>query len=198
MTMPVPTPATSLLRPILQFAALLATMALFSSSAARAQSSGKGVELHANGQATAAEVGLPAYPGATIYKEKDSDSGALDMGLTFGDFHFRVVAASYQTGDSPAKVLDFYRKPLARYGDVLECDHGNPVGALKVARSGLTCSSSDGQHVEVNGSSSDDHELRVGTPSRFRIVAIAEPHSTQTRFGVVLVELPKDTDDKAK
>ena len=184
---------------LLQSAALLATITLFANVAARAQSSGKGAELHANGQATAADVGLPAYPGATLYKEPDSDSSAVDMGLTFGDFHFRLVAASYQTGDSPARVLDYYRKPLARYGDVLECDHGKPVGTLTVARSGLTCSSSDGGHVDVNGNSSDDHELRVGTPNKFRIVAIAEQHSTQTRFGVVLVELPKDSDaDKSK
>lgn len=182
----------SLLRLSLSFACIVSPAV-----PALAQSSGKGVELHANGQATAADVGLPTYPSASLYKEPGSDSSSVDMGLSFGDFHFRVIAASYKTGDTPEKVLEFYRKPLSRYGEVLECDHGKPVGALKVAHSGLTCSdSAHGDHLQVNGDSSDDHELRAGTPSKFRIVGIGAPVDNSTRFGLVFVELPKDSDAK--
>lgn len=165
--------------------------------AARGQSHG-GMELHANGNVTAAEVGLPAFPGATLYKEPGNDSGAVDLGMTFGDFHFRVVAASYLTSASPDRVLDFYRKPLARYGDVIECDHGKPVGAAKMTKSGLTCSDSDhDSHLQFNGESSDGHELRAGTPHHFRIVGIGEPKDGSTHFGLVEVELPKDSDKKS-
>lgn len=183
---------------LLRFSAISAALALGCTAPAAAQSSSKGAEMHVNGQATAADVGLPGYPGATLYTAPGNDSSSVDLGLSFGNFHFRVIAASYKTGDTPEKVLDFYRKPLSRYGDVLECDHGKPVGALKVAHSGLTCSGDGDNHMQAGSSpdSATDHELRAGTPSKFRIVGIGEPVGSSTRFGVVLVELPKDSDSK--
>ncbi|WP_353069599.1 hypothetical protein RBB75_03875 [Tunturibacter empetritectus] len=161
-----------------------------------AQKPDGGVELHAKSNITAADVGLPIYPGATLFKDADNDA-AVDMGLTFGDFHFKLMAASYVTSDSPAQVLAFYRKPMSRYGEVLECDHGKPVGALTVTRSGLTCSDDHGGHVQVNDSSSD-HELRAGSPLRYRIVGLDRSHSGPTHFGLVYLELPKDSDEKQK
>ncbi|HTW45961.1 MAG TPA: hypothetical protein VMD58_10485 [Acidobacteriaceae bacterium] len=160
---------------------------------------GLNLELHANGRASAAEIGLPMYPGATLYqnpKNKDSDSQA-DLGFTFGDFHMEVIAVSYVTHDPAAKVLKFYRKPLSRYGQVLECDHGKPVGKLTVTNTGLTCSDEHGGHVQVNGSpnSGDDVELRAGWPHKFRVVGIDASHAGETRFGLVYLELPRDKDN---
>lgn len=167
----------------------------------RAQSSDVNLALHAKGHTTAADIGMPEYPGAKPYKErgKDNDS-AVDLGFSFGETNFRLMAASYVTGDSTDQVLAFYRKPLSRYGDVLECDHGKPVGKLTVARSGLTCSSQSGRDVHVNGSgdSSNDRELRAGSPHKFRIVGIDESHTGSTRFGLVYIELPKDDDKDGK
>lgn len=167
--------------------------------------SGLNLALHANSQATAADVGLPAYPGATLYRQPDDkgkqdNDSSLDMGFTFGDFHFSIVAVSYETGDSPEQVLAFYRKPLSRFGEVLECDHGKPVGKLTITSTGLTCSSDHGGHVQVNSSanSSDDHELRAGSPHKYRIVGIDDSHAGKTHFGLVYLELPKDTDKKAE
>jgi len=184
-------------RPFAGFAAVTLACA---GLAGLAQSPNKGVELHAKSDITAADIGIPAFPGATPYKEPGSDSGAVDLGLTFGDFHFRVLAASYLTTASPAQVLDFYRKPLSRYGEVLECDHGKPVGAIKVARGGLTCSSSEGDHMQAGSSpdSATDHELRAGTPHHYRIVGIDQPKGGSTHFGVVEVELPKDAETGKK
>jgi hypothetical protein len=164
---------------------------------AHSQSSDNGFELHANGNITASDVGLPAYPGSKLVKT--DNNSAVDMGFTFGDTHFRLVAANYLSADSPAQILDFYRKPLARYGEVLECDHGKPVGALKVARSGLTCSTKSKDHLNVQGNvdSSDDHELRAGTPEKIHIVGIGEKQGAGIHFGLVYVELPKDSGAKA-
>jgi hypothetical protein len=166
--------------------ALLGTILSAGAWPAVGQDSGKGFELHTNGNATAADVGLPAYPGSKLSKDPDSNS-AVDMGFTFGDTHFRLVAANYVSGDSVGQILDFYRKPLARYGDVLECDHGKAVGATKTARSGLTCGDSNGNQV-----SSEDHELRSGTPEKFRIVGIGQREGSKIHFGLVYLEMPKD------
>lgn len=152
--------------------------------------------LHANSHATATDIGLPEYPGAAPYKnpdDKDSDS-AVDLGFTFGSAHFMVKAASYTTRDSPAQVLDFYRKPLSRYGQVLECDHGHPVGSLTVTHTGLTCNDDVGIHSGSKDDSSGGHELRAGQPTRYRLVGIDESHAGSTHFGMAYIELPKGSD----
>lgn len=169
--------------------------------------SGLNLSLHANSHASAADIGLPAYPGAFPYKvggergNKDNDS-SLDMGLVLGDFHLSVVVAGYETGDSPEQVLKFYRKALSHYGEVLECDHGNPIGKLTMTDTGLTCSSDHdgGGHVQVNGSgnSANDHELRAGSPHKYRVAGIDDVTAGKTHFALVYLELPKDTDKKAQ
>ena len=174
--------------------ALFATMPFFDSAISFGQNSDVNLALHANSHASAADVGLPAYPGATLFKDTDNDSAA-DLGLTLGDFHFRLMAVNYVTSDSPAQVLAFYRKPLSRYGQVLECDHGKPVGALTVTRSGLTC----GQvQIGDNTNSSTDHEIRAGSLHQYRIVGIDQAHPGSTRFGLVYLDLPKDGSEKTK
>jgi hypothetical protein len=106
-----------------------------------------------------------------------------------------VKAVSFVTPDSPEHVLEFYRKPLAKFGEVLECNHGKPVGSLTIAKSGLTCGDRKSGRMTVNGSDSD-HELRAGTPEQFRIVGIDSTENGKTKFGLVALVLPKDKDGK--
>jgi hypothetical protein len=159
-----------------------------------AQDSGFNFAMHANAQTTAKDVGLPAYPGAHLYKRSNND-GAFDLGFTFGNTTFRMMGASYISADSPTDVLAFYRKALGRYGDVLECIDDNAVGALTTTESGLTCSkTSDGHfHIDSHPDFSGNHELRAGTPHRFRIVAFDDAKSGPTRFVLFYVEVPKHT-----
>jgi hypothetical protein len=170
-----------------------AAMAIACLAMAPAKASGLQIDLHANSKVTAADVGLPAYPGASPYKEKDKDDDSADLGLILGAFHFRLKVATFIVTDTPGHLLDFYRKPLAHYGDVLECDHGKPVGSVTTTHSGLTCSDSKGDSIN-----SDEHQLRAGTPHQFRIVTVqkADQDSAQnsTRFSLVYVELPKDNE----
>jgi hypothetical protein len=181
--------------PLFSSVPLLAAVFLFSAGGtSRAQNSGVDLALHANSNASAVKIGLPAYPGAAFYKDADNDSAA-DLGLTINEFHFTLLAANYETGDSPEKVLSFYRKPLSRYGEVLECNQGSPTGSLKVTRSGLTCGQGQGNG---NTNSSTGHELRAGSPNQFRIVGIDESHPGATRFGLVYLELPKESSEKTK
>jgi hypothetical protein len=176
--------------PLVPVAAIVA--ALWLAGSCFGQDSGFDMSAHANSHATAKQIGLPEYPGATPYKEKDSDSSSADLGFVLNSFHFSMQVASYVTTDSPEQVLAFYRKPLAKYGEVLECDHGKPVGALTVTKSGLTCGDSKSGHMTVNGSDSD-HELRAGTPQQYRIVGIDTTEAGKTKFGLVALVLPKDS-----
>jgi hypothetical protein len=43
------------------------------------QNSDFNLNVHANSHATAKDIGLPAYPGATPFKDKDSDSSSADL-----------------------------------------------------------------------------------------------------------------------
>lgn len=181
---------------VLSAMVLLAIITFCGSATSFGQNSDGDVELHANSHASAAGIGLPVYPGATVYKDKENDSGG-DLGLSFGDFHFSLMAINYVTKDSPEQVLGFYRKPLSRYGQVLECDHGKPVGSLTVTRSGLTCDQKDSGNTASDSSSG--HEIRAGSPQKFRIVGIDESsHAGLTRFALVYLELPKDSNKKAQ
>jgi hypothetical protein len=160
-----------------------------------AQNSDFKLELHANKHVSAAEIGLPAYPGATLAKETDDDNTA-DLGFTFGDTHFRIMVTKYITTGTAESVLSFYRKPLSRYGEVLECNDGKPVGAPTVAQSGLSCAEQKegGLSVTDHGLSSAGHELRAGSSHQFRVVCIDKSHPESTHFWLVYIELPKDHD----
>jgi hypothetical protein len=162
----------------------------FGGVAAWAQSGS--AEAHAQGAATAATVGLPVYPGARLYKEEKSNGWGADLGLSFGDFHFRLVVASYAAAATGEQILGFYRTALAKYGDVLECENGKPVGALKVAKSGLTCADDDDSGGGVHGSvKAGEWELRAGIPGKYRMVALGDLVGKEQRFAVLLLELPK-------
>jgi len=179
---------------VLPAAAMLAV--LLPGTPSLAQDSDFKLDMHANNHATAKEIGLPEYPGAKLYREKDNDSSSADLGLILNSFHFSVQAVSYVTGDLPEQVLAFYRKPLAKYGEVLECDHGKPVGSLTVTKSGLTCGDHGHGQVSVNGTGGDDHELRAGSPEAFHLVGIDSSAAGKTKFGLVALVLPKDESGK--
>jgi hypothetical protein len=190
---------------LIAFAFTLATG--LAAPACHAQSDGINMSLHANSdKTTAADIGLPAYPGATPYKKDGDNSQSADLGFAFGDFKFTLKVADYQTSDSPAKVFGFYRTALGHYGQVLECDHGKPLGSPTVTNTGLTCGDDnnkkkDGDHgngVQINGNnSSDSRELRAGTPKHYRIVALNDANDSngKTRFSLIYLELPKDSDE---
>ena len=154
-----------------------------------AQNSDFNLSVHANSHATAKDIGLPAYPGATPFKDKDSDAAA-DLGFALNSVHFNLQMATFMTKDLRQQVIEFYRNALAKYGDVLECNHGKPVGSLTATGSGLTCGDHGDGSMTVNGSDSD-YELRAGRPEHFRIVAVDNTEPGKTKFKLMALVLPK-------
>ena len=71
-------------------------------------------------QTSAADLGLPVYPGAQAVADDDKHKSA-DVHLGFGEWELRVRAVSYATSDSKDQVVSFYKKALGRYGDVIVC-----------------------------------------------------------------------------
>jgi len=126
-----------------------------------------------------ADTGLAMYPGSRL-KEKDKDDGDhnthnANVNMSFGNFGLKVAAATYLTDDAQDKVLDFYRKDMAKYGKVLECK-----GGIDDQNDELVCSS---KHKER-----DEIELGTGNKMRRRIVAV-KPSGKGTEFSLVYVQL---------
>jgi hypothetical protein len=146
-------------------------------------------------QTSAAELGLPAYPGAVTDTSDDGKQSArVDMG--FGSFKLRVRVAHYKSADDRDQVLAFYRKALSEYGNVIECVGGKPVGALSRTREGLTCDHSDHDHATSH--SPDDLQLKAGSARHQHIVAFGDRSSSPTQFTLIALDLPHGFDNEEK
>jgi len=146
------------------------------------------------GQTTAADLGLPVYPGAQLVADSDNDKSAnVDMG--FGQWELRVKAVNYSSPDSQDKVVAFYKKALGRYGSVITCQHDAAVGIPTATAQGLTCAD-DGMgkvHAHVDTGDASEHggyELKAGSAHHQHIVAFKKPSPGQTRFTLVDLDLP--------
>jgi len=145
-------------------------------------------------QTTAADLGLPAYPGAKEITNDDEHKSA-DVHLGFGEWELRVRAVTYGTTDTEEQVTAFYKKALGRYGDVIVCKGHSPVGTPVTTAEGLTCSD-DGNNNNVKidskdfGSSENSVQLKAGSRRHQHIVGFENPRDGQTRFAMVALDLP--------
>jgi hypothetical protein len=155
--------------------------------------------IHVNtDQTTAADLGLPVYPGAQTVTDDDNHKSA-DVHLGFGEWELRVKAVSYSTTDTKDKVSAFYQKALGRYGDVIICQGNTPVGTPTATSEGLTCSDDKNTTVQIDrddyGSSKNARELKAGSKRHQHIVGFEEPKNGQTRFSLVALDLPSGVDN---
>jgi len=152
-------------------------------------------------QTTAADLGLPVYPGAQMVQGDDQHKSA-DVHLGFGEWELRVRAVDYSTPDSRDKVAAFYKSALGRYGNVITCQGNKPVGQPAVTSEGLTCddSSHDQVKVETDGSHSDfsQFSLKAGSKDHQHIVGFDDSSPGQTRFALVALDLPSNMTGSGK
>jgi len=154
--------------------------------------------LHVNtDQTTAADLGLPAYPGAQTVTDNDKHKSA-DVHLGFGEWELRVRAVSYSTPDKQDQVLAFYKKALARYGEVITCENKAAVGTPAATSEGLTCDEDHGAKVQVDQGdyslNKGSLELKAGSKRHQHIVGFESPKNGQTRFALVALDLPAIVD----
>ncbi len=151
-------------------------------------------------QTTAADLGLPVYPGAEVVKGDDKHKSA-DVHLGFGEWQLHVRAVSYATTDDKDKVTAFYKKALGRYGNVITCQGNAPVGTPVATTEGLTCADDKGHGgVKIDhhdyGTNEDSLELKAGSKRHQHIVGFEEPKDGKTRFALVALDLPAAVEDK--
>jgi hypothetical protein len=153
-------------------------------------------------QVTASDLGLPMYPGAEAVTGDDKHKSA-DVHLGFGEWQLRVKAVSYATPDSKDQVAAFYKKALARYGDVLTCLGHAPVGTPTRTPEGLTCaddSHGPNSNVKIDEDSigsNNDLQLKAGSKRHQHIVGFEHPKEGKTTFALVALDLPSGGSDKS-
>jgi hypothetical protein len=141
-------------------------------------------ELKVNKEADGRDTGLSVYPNSREKKEDNSnDKKSANVNLSFGNFGLKVVAATYEVDDSPAKVMSFYRNELGKYGKILECKGGS-IGNVKVDKS-----SKDDKELKCDShGDSDVTELKVGTEDLQHVVAV-KPSGKGSEYSLVYIRM---------
>jgi hypothetical protein len=75
----------------------------------------------ATSQPSVKEMGFSPYPGAQPKSEGKGEGAGVNLNMTTSAGPTKVQVMKFQTADGPEKVTAFYKKDLARYGNVLEC-----------------------------------------------------------------------------
>lgn len=159
-------------------------------------------DIHVNEQPDIRETGLPLYAGAKpSAKDSGEDKKSANVNISAMGFALRVVAAEFQSDDSPEKVIAYYNKELQRFGKPIQC-HGRWTGGDVNAE--LHGSDKDkGKDKGEDGArpvscrdngSGDSVELKVGTEENQHIVAV-KPEGKGTKFALVYVRTHSGKDD---
>lgn len=126
-------------------------------------------DLHVGKDADARKTGLPLYPGARL--ESDTEKGdQANLSLLTDAFGLKLVVAKYQSDDAPAKITDFYRDKLKKYGKVLECHTQKHGGDVEIDNDDKDAKNT--KELKCDDNSGPVTELKVGTEDNQHIVAV--------------------------
>jgi hypothetical protein len=146
--------------------------------------SNKDVDIHSpfgsisvhEGGVEAKDLGLPMYPGARPRKGSEHDDNA-NVNISSSMFGVKVVVQRFETDDPPDKVLDFYQKPMSKFGKVIVCSGKSTFTHHRHGKDGpVTCDDSHGE----------EKELKVGTEDNQHVVAV-KPLGQGCEFTLVYV-----------
>jgi hypothetical protein len=136
-------------------------------------------DLSVRANSEGADTGLAVHPGARPQRH-GRRRGPTNANVRIDSplFDLRVAAAEYEDDAPPSEIIEFYKKEMAAYGDVVEC------------RGNLDFTGRRVRPVCHERRGSREVSLVVGTERQHRIVAV-EPRGTGSEFAVVYVR----TDD---
>ncbi len=144
--------------------------------------------MHIGNDAVVEDTGLPVYPGARVKPNKDNDDNKAKVNISSSFFGLKVVAVEYLSDDPPAKLVDYYKLQLKKYGKVLEC-HTNKGGGDYNADIDDKDGDSKSRELKCEGDNTGSNiELKAGTTDNQHIVSI-QPKDKGSDFGLVLVKV---------
>jgi hypothetical protein len=138
-------------------------------------------DLKVDSSEKAADNGIPIYPGAHLRPAENGDNHSANISIGAAGFGLKVIAAEYETNDSPEQVKAFYEGKMKSFGTILVCNGHNGGSDVHISHQDkdkkLSCSDTSG----------DGWEIKAGTSDNEHLVSI-EPNGSGTRFGTVLVQ----------
>ncbi len=131
--------------------------------------------------ADSANNGIPVYPGAHLRPKDNEDGHTANVNIGGPGFGLKVIAAEYETDDSPEKVKAFYEDKMKNFGEVLVCSGHSGGSDVRVNSKG------DDEKLSCKGTHGDGWEIKAGNSGNEHLVSI-EPRGSGTRFGTVLIQ----------
>lgn len=140
--------------------------------------------------ASAREIGLPVYPGATVWTEPGEDSAGASLGLWGGAFGIRLQVLKLHSADRADAVAAYYREALPRLGRLLDCSAGSADTAPQEPEA------ERGKKKKLLACGDDRPKpggflFKLGQPDHVRMVSI-EPAPSGTRLQLVGLQLRGD------
>jgi hypothetical protein len=123
---------------------------------------------------TAGNTGLPVFPGASLSRDSshgDYERATVSIAMPWMGLH--VVAAEYESSESPERILGFYREQMTLLGAVTECR-----GDVNFRGSRPECRSHP---------SAAEVQLVVGVQENHRLVTI-QPQGDGSQFSLVSIQ----------
>jgi hypothetical protein len=137
--------------------------------------------------------GIPVYPGAKLRPaDKDGDNHSANINLGAFGFGLKVIAAEYETNDSPEKVKAFYQDKMKSFGTVLVCNGHSDASDVHVNGHNK---GDDDKKLNCDDSKGDGWEIKTGSGDNQHLVSI-EPNGSGTRFGTVFIRTHGKDSDK--
>jgi hypothetical protein len=138
-------------------------------------------DLHLGNDADARKAGLPLYPGARL-RHDEENSGAANLSLFTQAFGLKLVVAKYDSDDAPAKIIDYYRERLKKYGKVIECHTREHEGGHADVDDDDQAEGHAAKAVKCEGDNRGPvTELKVGTEENQHVVSV-EPNKSGSSF----------------
>lgn len=140
-------------------------------------------DLHVGSDADARKAGLPLYPGARPKKDDENNSPA-NLSVFTEAFGIKLIVAQYASDDAPAKIIDFYRDKLKKYGKVLECHSQKHADDVSV-KDDDDKDSKGSKELKCDENSGPVTELKVGTEDNQHIVGVEPRDGKGSNFTIV-------------
>ena len=145
-------------------------------------------DMHVGKDADAGKQGLPLYPGARRKLDKDNDP--LNFGILTEAFGMQLMVSKYASDDPPARIVDYYRDKLKKYGKVLECHSQKHGGDVDVRDDDKDSKDNKGKALKCEENSGPVTELKVGTEDNQHVVAIEPAEAGKgSTFALVYVRM---------
>ncbi|MGA2686867.1 MAG: hypothetical protein ABSE85_02230 [Candidatus Korobacteraceae bacterium] len=138
-------------------------------------------DLKVDSSGKAADNGIPVYPGAHLRPADNGDNHSANISIGAAGFGLKVIAAEYETNDSPDKVKAFYEDKMKSFGTILVCNGHSGGSDVHISHH------DDDKKLSCSDTSGDGWEIKAGSSDNQHLVSI-EPNGSGTRFGTVLIQ----------